>query len=79
LPPGGFRPRPGSSVRFNSRHDLVRSRRTKETDAIEMEPRVSPPPPPSLPVRRGATREDEDAILVHSEPNQPAVSRDMAI
>jgi hypothetical protein len=53
-------------------------RRTKEvTAAIEMEPRV--PPPPSFPVRRGATREDEDAILVHSEPSQPAIGRDTAI
>jgi len=52
-------------------------RRTKEVTAaaIEMEPRVPPP----LPVRRGATREDEDAILVHSEPSQPAIGRDTAI
>jgi hypothetical protein len=54
-------------------------RQTKEVaTAIEMEPRV--PPPPTLPVRRGATREDEDAILVHSEPSQPAaLGRDTAI
>jgi hypothetical protein len=54
-------------------------RQTKEVaTAIEMEPRV--PPPPSFPVRRGATREDEDAILVHSEPDQPAaLGRDTAI
>ena len=44
--------------------------------AIEMEERVPRP----LPVRRGATREDEDAILVHSEPDQPAaLGRDTAI
>lgn len=44
-----------------------------------MEERVPRP----LPVRRGATREDEDAILVHSEPtegdNQEEVGHEKAI
>jgi hypothetical protein len=73
LPPGGFRPRPGIAARYNSRRDLFRSQRGRNKEAvtssaitaIEMEERVPRP----LPVRRGATREDEDAILVHSEPN----------
>jgi hypothetical protein len=65
------------AARFGRSH---RDRRTKEVAAaaaIEMEPHVPPP----LPVRRGATRKDEDAILIHSsEPDgQPAVGRESAM
>lgn len=52
LPPGGFRPRPGTAARFSSRRDLVRSQRSRNqqavapaTTAIEMEQRVPPPLP----------------------------------
>jgi len=62
LPPGGFHPRPGLAAPYGSRHNLVHSQRarTKEAAAtIEMEQHIP------LLVWRGATREDEDAILIH--------------
>jgi hypothetical protein len=66
LPPGGFRPQPGLAAQYGSRRDLVHSQwgQTKEAAAtIEMEQRTP------LQVRWGATREDEDAILIHPEPD----------
>jgi hypothetical protein len=65
------------AAQYNSCHDLLRSQqgRTKEaaTATIGMEQCVP------LPVRQGgATKEDEDAILIHPEPDINA-GHEMAI